>query len=80
MLIAYDFDGCSAAPLTQYQNNEIYQEITKEAGKLKAATTKKLRLKVIAYSQAEYFYTTSSQGQTMTFKSYNVTKENNIAA
>ena len=118
MFIAYNCDGCSAAPLTQYRNNEIYQEITKEADyfkdtsneklyidmrrskgytdelekltrddsdvnltvKLKAATTKKLRLKVIAYSQAEYFYTTSSQGQIMTFKSYNVTKESNIAA
>ena len=118
MFIAYNCDGCSAAPLTQYRNNEIYQEITKEADyfkdtsdeklyidmrrskgytdelekltrddsdvnltvKLKAATTKKLRLKVIAYSQAEYFYTTSSQGQIMTFKSYNVTKESNTAA
>ena len=27
--------------------------------KLKAATTKKLRLKVVVYSQAEYLYTTS---------------------
>ena len=117
MFIAYNCDGCSAEPLTQYWNNEIYQEITKEADyfkdtsdeklyidmrrskgytdelekltrddsdvnltvKLKAATTKKLRLKVIAYSQAEYFYTTSSQGQIITFKSYNVTKESNIA-
>ena len=48
--------------------------------KLKAATTKKLRLKVTACSQAEYFYTTSSQGQIMTFKSYKVAKESNIAA
>ena len=118
MLIAYNCDGCFAAPLTQYQNNEIYQEITKEADyfkdtsneklyigmrrskwyndelekltwddsdvnltiKLKVATTKKLRLKVIAYSQGEYFYTTSSQGQTMTCKSYNVTKQSNIPA
>ena len=28
MLIAYNCDGCSTAPLTQYKNNEIYQEIT----------------------------------------------------
>ena len=48
--------------------------------KLKAATTKPLRWKVIAYSQAEYFYTTSSQGQIMNFKSYNIKKESNIAA
>ena len=24
----YSCDGCSTAPLTQYKNNEIYQEIT----------------------------------------------------
>ena len=48
--------------------------------KLKTAITKKIRLKVTAYSKAEYFYTTSSQGQIMTFTSYNITKESNIAA
>ena len=118
MFIAYNCDECSAAPLMQYPNNEIYQEITKEADyfqdtsdeklymnmrrskgytnelekltrddsdvnltvQLKAATTKKLTLKVIACSQAEYFYTTSSQGQIMTFKSYSITKESDIAA
>ena len=118
MFIAYNWDGCSAVSLMQYWNNEIYQEIKKEADyfkdtideklyidmrrskgytdelqkltrddsdvnltvKLKAAATKKLRLKVSVYSQAEYFYTTSSQGQIITFKNYNVTKESNIAA
>ena len=48
--------------------------------KLKAATTKKLRLKIIGYSQSEYFYTTSSQGQIMSFKRFNITRDNNIAA
>ena len=28
MLVAKACDGCSTAPLTQYKNNEIYQEIT----------------------------------------------------
>ena len=28
MFIAYNCNGCSTAPLTQYKNNEIYQEIT----------------------------------------------------
>ena len=28
MFIAQQCKGCSAAPLTQYKNNEIYQEIT----------------------------------------------------
>ena len=118
MFVAYSCDGCSAAPLTQYRNNEIYQELIKERNyfgndsgenlyidmrrskgytdelekltcndsdvsltvKLKAAITKKLRLRVVRYSQAEYFYTTSSAGQIMTFKNYSVTKNNNIAA
>ena len=30
MFVAYNCDGRSDAPLTQYRNNEIYQEITKE--------------------------------------------------
>ena len=28
MLVAYNCEGCSSAPLTQYKNNEIYQEMT----------------------------------------------------
>ena len=30
MFVAYYWEGCSAAPLTQYKNNEIKQELTKE--------------------------------------------------
>ena len=30
MLVAEGCDGCSTAPLTQYKNNDIYQEITEE--------------------------------------------------
>ena len=30
MLVAHSCDGCSSAPLTQYKNNQIYQEITEE--------------------------------------------------
>ena len=47
--------------------------------KLKAAATKKLRLKIVGYLQCDYFYTTSSVGQIMTFKRFNVTRDNNIA-
>ena len=63
-----------------------WEKLTQDYGdvnltvKLKAAITKKLRLKVTAYSKAEYLYTASSQGQIITFKSYNVKKESNIAA
>ena len=91
MFVAYNCDGRSDAPLTQYRNNEIYQELTKERDyfkstiderlyidlrrskgytnelekltrndsgisltvKLKAATTKNLKLRVIGYSQSE---------------------------
>ena len=30
MLAAYNCNGCSSAPLTQYINNEIYQEMLDE--------------------------------------------------
>ena len=30
MLVAYQCDGCSSAPLTQYKNNPRYQEMTEE--------------------------------------------------
>ena len=30
MFVAYNCNGCSSAPLTQYKNNEIYQYITPE--------------------------------------------------
>ena len=30
MLVAHSCDGCSSTPLTQYKNNQIYQEITEE--------------------------------------------------
>ena len=30
MFVAYSWEGCSAAPLRQYKNNEIKQELTKE--------------------------------------------------
>ena len=30
MLVAKTCEGCSTAPLTQYRNNEIYQEIAEE--------------------------------------------------
>ena len=30
MLVAYNCEGCSSVPLTQYKNNEIYQEMAPE--------------------------------------------------
>ena len=30
MLVSYNCQGCSSAPLTQHKNSEIYQEMTPE--------------------------------------------------
>ena len=108
--VAYVTEGCSTAPLTEYRNNDIYQELTtfdkyftsksdekiyivlrRSRGytgeleklvrndsnlaltvNLKQASTYILRLFVTTYSQAEWYYATSSQGQTMLLKQYKV--------
>ena len=105
IFVAYYCEGCSAAPLTQYKNNELKQQLTKEKDyfaddsdeklyidmrrskgytnelekltrddggvtltiKLKKAA-EKMRLRVIAYSQAEYWYTSTNNGYIMTCK------------
>ena len=48
--------------------------------KLKAAATKKMRLRVTGYSQAEYYYTLSNKGIIMSYKNYSISKEIDIAA
>ena len=118
MFVAYYCEGCSAAPLTQYKNNKIKQELTKEksyfgqnsderlyihmrrckgytgdlekltcnvggvtlTSKLKEAATKKMRLRVVAYSQAEYWYTSTNKGYIRTYKDYSIAKDDDIAA
>ena len=98
--VVYYCEGCSTAPLTQYKNSEIKQELTKEKDyfgddsderlyidmrrskgytnelekltrddgsvmltmKLKKQQKKKMRLRVIAYSQVEYCYTSTNKG------------------
>ena len=113
MLVAKACEGCSAAPLPQYKNNEVYQEITeeevfttKDTGNriwtdmrrskgytdelqkincdvsglavvigFKEAAAKKLRLRVVGYSQGEYWYLLSNKGYIMLFKNYNISKE-----
>ena len=117
MFVAYYCEGCSAAPLTQYKNNEIKQELAKEKDyfgddsderlyidmrhsngytdeldkltrddgavtltvKLKKAATKNIRLRVVAYSQAKYWYTTTNKGYIMTYKDYRIAKDDDIA-
>ena len=48
--------------------------------KLKNAATKKMRLRIIAYSQAEYWYTSTNKGHIMTHKGYSIAKDEDIAA
>ena len=48
--------------------------------KLKKAATKKMRLRVVAYSQVEYWYTSTNKGYIMTYKDYSIAKDDDIAA
>ena len=112
MFVAYNCNGCTSAPITQYKNNEIFQEITKQGQfrantkddrlyldmrrsegntdeleklirddsglsviiTLKEAATKKMRLRIVGYSQAEYWYAFTNKGYVMTYKNYNISK------
>ena len=47
--------------------------------KLKKAATKKIRLRVTAYSQIEYYYLLSNNGMIMSYKNYSISKEVDIA-
>ena len=47
---------------------------------LKAAATKKFRLRVTGYSQAEYCYTLSNKAMIMSYKNYSISKETDITA
>ena len=48
--------------------------------KLKKAANKKMRLKVVIYSQAEYWYTSTNKDYIITYKKYSIGKDNGIAA
>ena len=115
-VVGYVCSGCSAAPLTQYKNNDVYRDLIEEDSyfgtksdeklyldlhrsrgytneleklvrnysgvsltvTLKKGAEYKMRLHITTYSQAEYYYTTSSMGQIMVFKRYDVTKNSNL--
>ena len=110
MIVAFACNGCSSAPLSQYKNNPIYQEITEEYDfggtnkddriyidmrrskklelekinrddsglaltiTLKKAATKKLRYRIVVWSQGEYWYILSNKGYIMSYKNYNISK------
>ena len=42
--------------------------------KLKAAATKKLRLRIVGYSQGEYWYAYTNKGYVMSYQNYNIAK------
>ena len=85
MFVAYYCEGCNAAPLTQNRKIEIKQELTKENYYFgddsdEESSSKKMRLRVFVYSQAEYWYASTNKGYTMTYKDYSIAKDDNIAA
>ena len=47
-------------------------------GNLKKAAEKKMRLRIVGYSQAEYWYKLSNKGYIMTYKNYNISKNDEI--
>ena len=113
MLAAFQCGGYSSATLSQFINNPVYQDMTREEmwGKnykddrllidlrrskgytdelekiyrddsqlsltinLKAATTKKLRFRIVGWSQGEYWYVLNQKGYIMSFKNYNISKQ-----
>ena len=42
--------------------------------KLKAAATKKMRLRVVGYSQGEYWYAYTNKGYIMAYQNYDIAK------
>ena len=114
--IACNCNSYTISLLTQYKNNEVYQEITPEdeyrdntkddiiyldmrrsqgytdelenltrddSGlaiviNLKKASKKKMTLRITGFSQAEYWYASSNKGYIMTYKNYNISKEEDI--
>ena len=116
MFLVFQCNGCITAPLSQYKNNEIFQEITTEENyttdntddkilidlwrskgytdelekitrddsglgvvvTLKKAAAKKMRLRIVGYSQAEYWLAFSNKGYIMSYQNYNISKEDEI--
>ena len=45
---------------------------------LKDAAQKKIRLRITGFSQSEYWYAFSNKGYIMTYKDYNISKEDEL--
>ena len=116
MFVTYNCNVCSTAPLTQYKNNPIYQDIMPEEKyrensrddriyidmrrsqgytyelekltrdesglavvvNLKDAAQKKMRLRITGFSQSECSYAFSNKGYILTYKNYNISKEDEL--
>ena len=112
MFVSRACDGCSSAPLTRYNYNDIYRDLITEYDyfesesdegiyidmrrsksytdelekinrddsgialniKLKKVAAKKLRYRIPAFSQAEYWYLLSNKEYIMSYKNYNILK------
>ena len=112
IFVAYQCNGATFAPLTDYKNSSVCQDMTDEYSyhgqtkddriyidmrrskgnsdelekitridsglviyiKLKSAATKKLRLRIVGYSQGEYWYAYTTKGYIMAYKNYNIAK------
>ena len=46
--------------------------------KLKVAPTKKMRLRVVGFSQGEYWYAYTNKGYIMTYQNYNIAKADKL--
>ena len=49
-----------------------------EKKKRKKMAQKKMRLQISRFSQSEYWYEFSNKGYTMTYKNYNISKEDEL--
>ena len=112
MFVAYQCNGCTFTPLTQYKFNEVFRNLTDEYNyrgqkfddriliymrrskgnsnelekitrddsglvavvTLKKVAVKKMHLRVVGYSQGEYWYAYTKKGYIMSYKNYNTAK------
>ena len=63
---------------------KVLEKITRDESalvvyiKLKAAAAKKLRLRIVGYSQGEYWYAYTNKGYVMTYLNYNIAKADKL--
>ena len=73
MFVAYYYDGCSMAPLTQYKNNEIKQELTKEKDYFSSKSDERL---YIDTKYINFYEIIKAKGAKYPFAIFNTDQEN----